>query len=239
MTEHEQYSVQQRADDNSGADNWTVVEVGMWLGKIGLPEHSNSFQRHRITGKILSQLEEKHLIEMGVLLVGDRILVMGESQRLHIKSQNGMRFREVWAGYSPQFTEGPCDWSLQWCCCTPLWQQPNHYKLTANSLIITEVSEGKCCNMWGSKQLVRNIDLSNVAGFNVSSSQKACECGCAADYIHVDLHESVGLAEVRAIKLPKGEGQDVVIRMMDTMEEVQAREAGRDVGAKGMAMKRL
>jgi len=30
----------------------------------------------------------------------------------------------------------------------------------------------------------------------------------------------------------------VVTRMIDTMEEVQAREAGRDVGAKGMAMKR-
>jgi len=195
MTAEERYHARENVNNENSGD-WSPYEVGLWLEKIGLSELSSTFTRHKISGKILPQLQEKHLKEMGVDLVGDRILLMGEAQRLHIKSQNQVRFQEIWSGYSPQFTDGPCDWCVQWCCCAPLWQQPNHYKLTANSLIITEVSEGTCCNMWGTKQLVRNIDLSNVAGFNMSSSQKACECNCAADYIHVDLHESVGLEPV-------------------------------------------
>lgn len=50
---------------------WRNDEVVQWLGTIGFEECQNTFREHMITGRILAQLNDSLLKEMGIILVGN------------------------------------------------------------------------------------------------------------------------------------------------------------------------
>lgn len=68
----------QRLEENGGFDSeanvatWSAKDVGDWLGKLGLGEHAKSFEQHRITGDMLHSLNENHLKELNMSMIGAR-----------------------------------------------------------------------------------------------------------------------------------------------------------------------
>jgi hypothetical protein len=80
---------------NTGSDGvrpedveWTVDEVCVWLGSIGLGEHCMAFRRHKIDGPALIALEPANLREMNVDAIGDRLKIMSAIELLKAKLQD-------------------------------------------------------------------------------------------------------------------------------------------------------
>jgi len=205
----------------SSHSEWTMQEVGNWLDKIGLGEHANAFAKHRITGDLLHSLSEPHLIEMGVALVGQRIVIMREAQRIRRHTVNKTRFEVLWESDAQMYTNGPADWLYKQCCCEPCLEQPDHYKLTASSLSLT-VKQKKvgCCQ--AKARHTRNIDLSNVAGVSEYHRQDCCDFGCAADWIYLELAGDKQLDAVEPLAVKRGDGDDIALKIQMAMEEAQA-----------------
>ncbi len=88
-------------------------QVVEWLKRRQFDKYAEQFRNHKITGRHLMRLEEKHLIEMteggwlgGAMPVGDRIRLLQDIQRLAIKYQNALRFETKWEAHAPRFTDG-------------------------------------------------------------------------------------------------------------------------------------
>lgn len=61
---------------------WTPDDVGNWLKRIGLGDYSEKFIYHQITGEALIELEKDDLREIGVNIVGHRVLLQKHIQSI-------------------------------------------------------------------------------------------------------------------------------------------------------------
>jgi hypothetical protein len=52
------------------------MNVGNWLRKLGLERYEPAFRENKVTGKILPKLTAEDLKDLGVVLVGDRRLLL-------------------------------------------------------------------------------------------------------------------------------------------------------------------
>ena len=56
--------------------NWSTRELAGKLSSLNLSQYSKYFISHEICGKHLPYLTEEHLEEMGISVIGDRLLLM-------------------------------------------------------------------------------------------------------------------------------------------------------------------
>jgi hypothetical protein len=52
------------------------MNVGDWLRKLGLERYEPAFRENKVTGEILPKLTAEDLKDLGVVLVGDRRLLL-------------------------------------------------------------------------------------------------------------------------------------------------------------------
>lgn len=220
MTDRSFQKLQEELQVESNPSEWTMQEVGKWLDTIRLGEHAKAFAEHRITGDLLHSLSEPHLIEMGVTLVGQRIVLMREAHRIRRHTVNKTRFEVLWESDAQMYTNGVGDWLYKQCCCEPCLEQPDHYKLTASSLSLTgKEKRVGCCQ--AKARRTRNIDLSNVAGVSEYHRQACWDLGCAADWIYIELHGDKLLDPVEPLAVKCGDGGDIAQKIQMAMEEAQ------------------
>lgn len=78
---------------DSSLTPWSEKEVAEWLKELGLAEYLPIFEEHQVlSGRILMQLTEEHLKEMGVRKVGHRLALLG--------SLDELKRREAWGSVS-------------------------------------------------------------------------------------------------------------------------------------------
>ncbi len=65
-------SLQQRFEDKN-IRSWSVNDVVEWLDSLNLSAHKQTFLRHQVTGRDLTQMGRNELIALGVTQVGDRM----------------------------------------------------------------------------------------------------------------------------------------------------------------------
>jgi hypothetical protein len=80
--------------------------------------------------------------------------------------------------------------------------------------------KGSCC---ATSKVTRNVDLSSIAGVTAVQARSACDCGCAADEIHVQLNNELGLEDVRPLMIGKGDGDKIVQLIQAAIEECAPR----------------
>ena len=206
---------------------WSTSRVGSWLMLLKLDEHVAAFAAHRVTGDVLEVLSEAHLLELGVRLVGQRVLLMREIQALRRTAVNRQRFRVLWQANSILYHRGCMDWGLQMCCCVPCCEEPDHYKLTASTIVAIHRDHTRkmrfCCPV---QKLTRQIDLTSVVGVSALHTSRLFDCGCAADHVMVDLNHELGLEPVAPLLVEKGSGAEIAQMIQLAMEEAQANEFG-------------
>ena len=70
------YEPSQRAcewPDRDEVERWTPTQVAEWVTLMGFGKFAHSFVTHKITGKLLVQLEDMHLGNMGIGIIGVRM----------------------------------------------------------------------------------------------------------------------------------------------------------------------
>lgn len=210
---------------------WNSDKVGEWLAKMGLGQYARNFAEHRVTGDLLDLLTEGHMKELGVTLVGHRLLLVREIGALHRKGQARERERVIWRSAELLGRAGPAGALREHLCCEPCLRERDRYLLTASTLLIESAEPQQlcgrqlwCCPVRGRTK--RSIDLTGVAGVAATNNSRWWHLGCEADDVQVDLSKELGLPPVPPLRVANGTGNEIAESIRRAVEEVQAFEAG-------------
>lgn len=210
------------ADEDVDASAWTTRDVAEWLHSIGLGRFDRAFAENKVTGDLLHILNEDHLKELGVKLIGDRVLLLQQIARLWRGAVHKRRFRTIWEADGLMYSSGCCDWFTKQLMCYPCCQDPDHYRLTGSTLYLSEEDrkrrKGALC---ATSKYTRAIDLSAIVGVNDYHKNSICDCFCAGDVITIELDKEKGLDEVSPMIVRKGDGHAVALKIQAAMEEAQ------------------
>lgn len=75
---------------------WKEKDVSLWLNTLGLGDYGQMFMKHHITGDVLQLLSREDLKELGVNIIGHRVMLEREFQSLHKGAVNRARFQVHW-----------------------------------------------------------------------------------------------------------------------------------------------
>lgn len=198
------------AGDDADPASWSAARVQTWLADIDMQQYAPCFAKNHIQGKVLALLTEDHLREIGVESVGHRVLLFEKCHEIRRAAVHKMRNEVLWESDEQIYTGGCDDWCFKQCTCYSCRVDPDHYKLTGSALYLSEVdaSKAKGCNCQVSKR-TRTIELASITGTSDYFAHSACDCGCAADVVNVELKGSLGLPPVAPLHVAKGEGRRI------------------------------
>ena len=78
--------------------DWDVTQTRDYIAKLGFADIAKNFQAHKIDGKLLAFVGKQELIQMGVLVVGDRLLFYKEVMRIQRMAKQYERQEVIWTG---------------------------------------------------------------------------------------------------------------------------------------------
>eukprot|EP00850_Spirogloea_muscicola_P002642 SM000010S04280 [mRNA] locus=s10:608890:611039:- [translate_table: standard] len=82
--------------------HWSTEHVVQeFLNRLDLSYLADTFQKHRVTGRVLMQLTEEHLREMGISCLGDRLSIMENLAVIKHKKIEAQRNAPLWVGRTP------------------------------------------------------------------------------------------------------------------------------------------
>jgi len=216
----------------AGSDfaTWDAAAVCVWLESLGLSTHTTLFKKHGVTGRQLVALNEAHLIELGIVLIGDRLRLLNEIAVLKATRTQSQLDAVLWEGVEVPSFAGICDYHYKKClrpCCRKLaCQRPGFldvYKLTTTALVVTQrdrtvLEEAVCCGR-AITQTTRYIDLDTIISASTSSSQKlSCDYGIA-DVIAIEVDKMTGQRPIHPMVVAHGTGAAVVAEIMEAIYE--------------------
>ncbi len=145
---------------------WSVEEVTAWLCDLGFTSAATAFRQHGIDGSMLSKLTENLLKEIGMTVIGQRLLLLNEIVKIQAISRTQWRNTVIWTG--EQYRPGRCNNLLPYnfpCHCEPCIPRPDIYKLTNSKVNVLTVQK-KCetpCTAWcGFNMFSNNIELTSL-----------------------------------------------------------------------------
>ena len=88
--------------DPTEINKWTVSEVcSQFLDRTGFGYLNENFTVNNITGRVLLMIEERNLVEMGINVVGDRLILMSYLKMLKKKKVENDKMATLWSGETP------------------------------------------------------------------------------------------------------------------------------------------
>lgn len=209
--------------------NWDEDKLGSYFRKRGLGSYSPMLKQHKITGHLAPQLVDSDLKEMGVSVVGDRLMFRHYIKELARRQRFTKRIEPLWEGEERIFIN-ECDKQCATCCGTcPV--DPSTYKLTKNHLKVKRVTPARCGPIrlpcCGATYVSNNIDLSKVDDVDVTGVpapciHRTCCCSSGKDMIEVESRFEKGGKVF--LTLVEGQGETVANLILNQVEESQKME---------------
>lgn len=156
---------------------WTVDEVCDWLARTGYVDLVPFFRKHAVSGPVLPKLSDSLLKEMGIDIIGRRVLLLGEVVKIQAIARSEWRAQVLWS--SEQYREGPCNNALPFgfpCAVESCIGRPNRYTLTNSKLNILRSEKNcntPCTGFCGFTIDSDNIDVSDIVDVDVRASTAA------------------------------------------------------------------
>uniref|UniRef100_A0A7S3CWX8 SAM domain-containing protein n=1 Tax=Palpitomonas bilix TaxID=652834 RepID=A0A7S3CWX8_9EUKA len=155
---------------------WSPDEACQFLDLVKMPEYKGVFLEHRVSGKVLVQLHEKHLREIGVTSIGHRLVLEEALAILRRKRREYDRNAIVWEGKTPSscmYTEN----SFQ-CCCYPCYFKT--YWSFSSKGFTTKPDRGSCwtcltCNCMRPRK-VNYTDYRVLKDIELHTQNTCCCC---------------------------------------------------------------
>lgn len=213
--------------------DWDSRQLGVYFRKRGLGAYFDALQKHKITGQLAPLLGDQDLKEMGVDIVGDRLMFKHHLKDLSRRERYNKRVQSLWEGTERVFFS-ECDRN---CCtcngCCPV--DPSTYKLTQSHLKIKRVQPARCGPFrlfcLGPSYVSKNIDLSNIDDVEVMGVPAPCChrtfcCSRGKDLIEVESRfDGRGTGKIFLV-LEEGHGEPVANLILNQVEESQKMERG-------------
>jgi hypothetical protein len=83
---------------------WDANKLAEFFQSKGLGQYSNTLIQHKITGPIAPLLSDDDLKEMGIKIVGDRLMFRHYIQQLSRHDRFNSRVKAIWEGEERLFT---------------------------------------------------------------------------------------------------------------------------------------
>jgi len=222
--------------DNKDEENlanftqWDEKQLGLFFRRRGLGSYEQILLDHKITGHLAPLLQDQDLKDMGITIVGDRLLFQRSLKELARRERFHKRIESIWEGEERVFfsTCGQRFWTLFGFC--PV--DPSTYKLTTNHLKVKQVRPyrcgpvrmGYCC---GASYTSNNIDLSKVDDVDVTGVPAPCVarvCCCARGKELLEVESRFEKGGKVTMSLEKGQGEIVANLILNQVEESQKME---------------
>ena len=209
---------------------WNENQLGVYFRKRGLGEYEEMLKKHKITGQLAPLLRDEDLKEMGISVVGDRLMFKHFLKDLSRRERSRKRIESLWDGQERLF-HSECAKSVGtlWGFC-PV--DPSTYKLTTNHLKVKKVQPVRCGPIrlccFGSHYVSNNIDLSkvddvDVIGVPAPCIQRICCCAKGKDLVEVESRFEQSGGKV-TMSLKEGHGEAVANLILNQVEESQKME---------------
>lgn len=223
------YRVMSDDEETSDFHKWDEDKLGNFFRRKGLGDYCAVLKTHKITGELAPQLSDNDLKEMGIGIVGDRLMFKHHLKDLSRRERFNKRIEALWEGEERIFfSEWDKNlWTL-WGFC-PV--DPSTYKLTTNHLKVKRVRPVRCGPVrlccFGASYVSNNIDLSkvddvDVMGIPAPCMQHTCCCARGKDLVEVESRFEKGGKIF--LKLEEGHGDIVANLILNQVEESQKME---------------
>lgn len=77
---------------------WSSNQLGVFFRKRGLSEYYDTLQKHKITGQLAPLLNDDDLKQMGIDIVGDRLMFKHHLKDLSRRERYNKRIESFWEG---------------------------------------------------------------------------------------------------------------------------------------------
>lgn len=229
------YRAMSNSKDNhdylSDYHTWDPGQLGTYFRQRGLGAYFETLKKHKITGKLAPLLGDDDLKEMGVNIVGDRLMFRHHLKDLSRRERYNRRIESLWEGEERIFFS-ECDKNCFTCngfC--PV--DPSTYKLTSSHVKVRKVTPVRCgpCRLccFGASYVSKNVDLSkvddvDVMGIPAPCCHRVCCCSRGKDLVEVESRfETKGTGKI-FIVLEEGHGEVVANMILNQVEESQKME---------------
>lgn len=215
-----------KSGESSNYHQWDAERLAAFFDSKGLGEYSETLIKHKITGPLALLLSDDDLKDMGITIVGDRLMFRHYVKQLSRHDRFHSRVTSMWEGEERMFYSD-CDKRCTTCCgFCPI--DPSTYKLTSSHLRINRVQYVRCgpipLSCFGPTSSSNNIDLSKVddvdiIGMPAPCLQRVCCCADGKDVVQVDSRfEKDGKV---FLQLREGDGERVTNLILNQVEEAQ------------------
>jgi len=215
--------------DISDFANWDEQALGKFFRIRGLGAYEPLLIQHKITGRLAPLLTDEDLKEIGINIVGDRLLFKMCLKEMSRKHRFHKRIESLWEGGEKLFFSD-CEKSCFTCggLC-PV--DPGHYKLTTNHLKVKRMKPVRCGPIplccFGVTYTSNNIDLSKVDDVDVTGIPAPCMqrmCCCARGIDKVEIESRFEKGGKIFLTLDEGQGEAVSNLILNQVEESQKME---------------
>jgi len=93
---------------------WSPKQLGIFFRKRGLGEYYDTLRKHKITGQLAPLLNDDDLKQMGIDIVGDRLMFKHHLKDLSRRERYNKRIESFWEGEERIFFSD-CDKTLFTC----------------------------------------------------------------------------------------------------------------------------
>lgn len=217
------------ADNLTEFQTWDEDKLGNFFRRRNLGQYCEALKQHKITGQIAPLLTDDDLKEMGVNVVGDRLMFKRYLKDLSSRERFNKRIESLWEGEERIFFSD-CDKSF-WTLGGFFPIDPSTYKLTTNHLKVKKVRPVRCGPIrlccFGASYVSNNIDLSKVDDVDVFHTPAPCfhrTCCCSHGKDMVEVESRFEKGGKIFLTLQEGHGEAVANLILNQVEESQKME---------------
>ncbi|XP_031550776.1 uncharacterized protein LOC116288165 isoform X2 [Actinia tenebrosa] len=179
--------------DPTTVQAWSVHEVVQnFLSRIGLDYLSEQFQANKINGKCLILMQERHLVEMGIQCLGDRLMLMDFITLLKKKKKEVEMSGAQWSGVTPApgiaYKEDCGECCVAYFC--PCCLAKTYWRVTGQGIFYKKEPP---CGLFTGSVTTEYMDYRFVKDLELKRTNKFC-CCCTANEleIYADDHDAGG-----------------------------------------------
>ena len=93
---HKYKAMAENTDLISDFHSWDEDKLGLYFKEKGLGSYCEALKNHKITGKLAPLLTDEDLKEMGVNIVGDRLMFKHQLKELARRERFNKRIEALW-----------------------------------------------------------------------------------------------------------------------------------------------
>jgi hypothetical protein len=208
---------------------WDEEKLCTYFRRKGLGDYCDTLKKHKITGSLAPLLTDNDLKEMGITVVGDRLMFRKYLKELSRRERFNKRIEPLWEGEERIFFNEFDKYVMTFGGFCPV--DPSTYKLTTNHLKVKKVSPIRCGPVrlccFGASYVSNNIDLSKVDDVDVFHTPAPCLhrafcCTDGKDMVEVESRFEKGGKIF--LTLQEGHGEAVANLILNQVEESQKME---------------